>query len=151
MSSLFVKQNAIFLLFILNMFQSNNFVILTHLMLKDVYSYVMFVILLISAWINSTGPKYFLTNAFSIISTWCKQLRLPLIELTKIGVRCVDLVLTFFSILVYMGVRSLVIVCFVFEASQSTHLEPLFTQDLNELANYKENPEKMRWEDGHWR
>ena len=49
MSSLFVKQNAIFLLFILNMFQSNNFVILTHLMLKDVYSYVMFVILLISA------------------------------------------------------------------------------------------------------
>ena len=50
-----------------------------------------------------------------------------------------------------MGVRSLVIVCFVFEASQSTRLEPLFTQDLNKLANYKENPEKMRWEDGHWR
>ena len=39
MASLFVKQNAIFLLCILNMFQSNNFVILTHLMLKDVYSY----------------------------------------------------------------------------------------------------------------
>ena len=49
MASLFVKQNAVFLLCILNMFQSNNFVILIHLMLKDVYSYVIFVILLISA------------------------------------------------------------------------------------------------------